>query len=85
MERGVWSYRMAALAKAFRTGNDSSQGQNLALTGLFVPNSLDSGLCYRMASLARPGARTRINCRAQTGIVTVQDCMYKSFSKTISA
>ena len=27
----------------FRTENGSSQGQNLALTGLFVPSSLDSG------------------------------------------
>ena len=29
--------------KDFRTENGSSQGQNLALTGLFVPSSLDSG------------------------------------------
>jgi len=27
----------------FRTANSSSQGQNMALTGLFVPSSLDSG------------------------------------------
>jgi len=27
----------------FRTENGSSQGQNLALTGLFVPSSIDSG------------------------------------------
>jgi len=29
--------------KDFRTENCSSQGQNLALTGSFVPRSLDSG------------------------------------------
>jgi len=29
--------------KDCRTENGSSQGQNLALTGLFVPSSLDSG------------------------------------------
>jgi len=29
--------------KDFRTENGSSQGQNLALTGLCVPSSLDSG------------------------------------------
>ena len=28
----------------FRTENGSIQGQNLALTGLFVPSSLDSGV-----------------------------------------
>ena len=28
----------------FRTENGSSQGQSLALTGLCVPNSLDSGI-----------------------------------------
>ena len=28
--------------KDFRTGNGSRQGQSLALTGLFVPSSLDS-------------------------------------------
>jgi len=28
----------------FRTENGSGQGQNLALTGLFVPSSLDSGV-----------------------------------------
>jgi len=27
----------------FRTANGSSQGQNLALTGLFVPTSFESG------------------------------------------
>ena len=30
--------------KDFRTENGSSQSQNLVVTGLFVPNSLDSGL-----------------------------------------
>ena len=30
--------------KDFRTETGSSQGQNLALTGLFVPSSLDGGL-----------------------------------------
>jgi len=30
--------------KDFRTENGSSQGQNLALTGLLVPSSLDSGI-----------------------------------------
>jgi len=30
--------------KDFRTDNGSGQGQNLALTGVFVPSSLDSGL-----------------------------------------
>ena len=35
--------------KDFRTGNDSSQGQNLALTGSFVPSSLDSGRVYQLA------------------------------------
>jgi len=30
--------------KGFRTENGSSRGQNLAMTGLFVPSSLDSGL-----------------------------------------
>ena len=28
----------------FRTGHGPSQGQNLALTGLHVPSSLDSGI-----------------------------------------
>jgi hypothetical protein len=27
----------------FRTENGSSQGENLALTGLFIPTSLNSG------------------------------------------
>jgi len=29
--------------KDFRTENGSSQGQNLAFTGLFAPGSIDSG------------------------------------------
>jgi len=33
--------------KDFRTENGSSQGQNLALTVLSVPNSLDSGWAKR--------------------------------------
>jgi len=32
--------------KDFRTDNGSSQGQNLALNGLFVPSSHDSGTVH---------------------------------------
>jgi len=42
----------------FRTENGSSQDQNLALTVLFVPNSLDSGRCiqaYRKVDIRLPG------------------------------
>ena len=36
--------------KDFRTENGSSQGQNLALTGSFVPGSLDSGPLHSEAT-----------------------------------
>jgi len=39
--------------KDFHTGNGSSRGQNLALTGAFVPSSLDSGLIFQV-----PGYRS---------------------------
>jgi len=35
----------------FCTENGSSQGQNLASTGLFVPSSLDSGLTLFLAQV----------------------------------
>ena len=38
----------------FRTGNGSSQGRNLAVTVLFVPNSLDSGSLIRSRALLGP-------------------------------
>jgi len=36
--------------KAFRAENGSSQGQNLALTGLFVRSLLDSGQAHNLSS-----------------------------------
>ena len=38
----------------FRTENGSSQCQNLALTGLCVPNLLDSGPLLTYSTKARP-------------------------------
>jgi len=43
--------------KDVRTENGSSQGHNLALTGLFVPSSLDSGLQRGTTRLERPSYR----------------------------
>jgi len=40
--------------KDFRTENGSSQGQDLALTGSFVPRTLDSGPLLTYSTKASP-------------------------------
>ena len=53
----------------FRAENGSSQGQNLALTGVFVPSWLDSGLQVEglfALSRGRPvGKRVRLRARKE--------------------
>ena len=46
-ERGVNNFNDV---QYFRTENSSSQGKNLALTGLCAPSSLDSGRCMDFIS-----------------------------------
>ena len=52
--RGPKEYTLNAF-EDFRTENCFGQGQNLALTGLLVPNSLDSGVRQRRADSASVG------------------------------